>query len=265
MDVQQNLKYIDSHCHLDFPEFEHNLKDEIQEAYTNGVSGFVVPGVTCVSWPRIARIAKKYDEIFPAFGLHPFFMQEHKPKHIELLGNLLSEGSAIAVGEFGLDYQLDSYDISAQQYYFNAQMELAKQFKLPVILHVRKAHDDVIKYLKTNRFKYGGIVHAFSGSLPQALMYIRLGFKLGFGGASTYERAKKQHTLIKELPLRSIVLETDAPDMPPSFVHRGQINSPKYLPMIAHHVAKVRGIDVAELADAVLHNTISVFGLNGTR
>lgn len=265
MDTQLNLKYIDSHCHLDFPEFEHNLGEEIHKACINGVSGFVVPGVTCASWAKISKIARTHDEVFPAFGLHPFFMQDHTPKHIEQLASVLSQGTAIAVGEFGLDYQLDSYDIAAQQYYFNAQMDLAKQFKLPVILHVRKAHDDVIKYLKTNKFEHGGIVHAFSGSLPQALMYIRLGFKLGFGGAVTYDRAKKQHALIKELPLRAIVLETDAPDMPPSFVHRGQANAPKYLPIIAQYIAKVRGIDIEELAEAVLHNTVTVLGLNGTR
>lgn len=265
MDTRLNLKFIDSHCHLDFPEFEHNLPDEIHRARVNGVSGFVVPGVTSASWAKIVKISKNYDEIFPAFGLHPFFMRAHQPKHLKLLGDVLSEGNAVAVGEFGLDYQLDACDVSAQQYYFSAQMDLAKQFKLPVILHVRKAHDDVIKYLKTNKFEHGGIIHAFSGSFPQALMYIRFGFKLGFGGAATYDRAKKQHALLKELPLRSIVLETDAPDMVPSFVQRGQINSPKHLPTIAQYIARARGIDVGELADAVLHNTISVFGLNGTR
>lgn len=265
MDAKLPLKYIDSHCHLDFTAFEHNLADEIKVAHSKGVQGLVVPGVTCASWSRIAKISKKYDEVFPAFGLHPFFIKDHSPKHIDALEAVLAKGTAVAVGEFGLDYQLDSYDISAQQYYFNAQMDLAKQFKLPVILHVRKAHDDVIKYLRLNKFPYGGIVHAFSGSLPQAMMYIRLGFKLGFGGAATYDRAKKQHALLKELPLRAIVLETDAPDMPPSFVEKGQPNSPKYLPMIAQHIANIRGIDIEELAEAVLHNTVSVFGLNGQR
>jgi TatD DNase family protein len=163
------------------------------------------------------------------------------------------------VGEIGLDYFLPELDRVQQQALFNAQLALAAEFELPALLHVRRSHAEVIASLKRYRLKRGGIVHAFAGSLEQAHEYLKLGFKLGVGGAATWPQALRLRKVIAELPLEAIVLETDSPDMAPA-MHPQQRNSPAFLPDICAAIAALKGLSPSELASASSQNACQLFG-----
>jgi TatD DNase family protein len=166
----------------------------------------------------------------------------------------------VAIGEIGLDFFIENFDQSQQEYFFVEQLKLAQEFDLPVLLHVRHAQDIVLKHLRRIKVR-GGIAHAFNGSRQQADEFIKLGFKLGFGGAMTYPRALRIRELAATLPLDSIVLETDAPDIPPDFLERGQPNEPQYLPRIAQTLAALRNMPLEDLAAAATRNALSVLPL----
>ncbi|MDH5301068.1 MAG: TatD family hydrolase [Gammaproteobacteria bacterium] len=232
---------FDSHCHLDFAEFDADREAVLADCRRLGVEGMLVPGVTAATWPRLLALTDAHPDVFPALGLHPMFIDEHRDAHLAELENLLQAGRAVAVGEIGLDFFLPQLDRQRQQYFFVEQLKLAQHYHLPLILHVRKAHDQVLAQLRRMTL-VGGIVHAFGGSEQQAYQYIELGFKLGFGGAMTWPRAKKLQHLVATLPLESLLLETDAPDMPPVWA-AGQRSSPQYLPQYARFIAQLRGVD----------------------
>jgi len=243
---------IDSHCHLDFPEFDPDRNEVIRRARAAGVIGFVLPGTTREGWKRVLEIAAGEADLYPALGLHPWFMDRHAPQDLETLATLCRQERPVAIGEIGLDFQLPSFDANAQTALFEAQLRLAADLELPVILHVRKAHDAVLKLLRRTRVP-GGICHAFNGSLQQAGDYLKLGFLFGFGGMLTYENAHRLHRLARELPLDRIVLETDAPNMSGAR-HRGQRNSPEYLPEVLEVLAQIRGQDESSIARKTTEN-----------
>jgi TatD DNase family protein len=192
--------------------------------------------------------------------MHPIYLEVHRPEHLDQLRDLLASERPVAVGEIGLDYFVGGLDRAAQQGLFEAQLRLAEEFALPVLLHVRKAHDQVLATLRRLKFSQGGIAHAYSGSAQQAEQYLELGFRLGFGGTLTYERSSRIRTLAQELPLEAIVLETDAPDIVTA-AHRGERNSPEYLPEVLAALAAVRGEAPAYLAAATTHNARKVLRL----
>lgn len=252
---------IDSHCHLDFPAFDAIFTQELADCHALGLQAIVVPGVAKSSWTRLKEKTKGSDMLFSAYGLHPYFLSEHKREHVQALADLLLEEHTVAVGEFGLDYFDLKLDRQEQQYYFDAQLDLAAQLNLPVILHVRKAHDEVLKGLRKAKLARGGAIHAFSGSEQQARQYIALGFKLGFGGALSYTRATKLRSLAASLPLESLLLETDAPDMPPSFLAKDEINKPQYLLETAKTIAKLRDESLEHICKVTSCNADSLFRL----
>jgi len=192
------MNLIDTHCHLDMPAFDHDRSEVIENAKRLGVEHFVIPGVEQRTWSKLLRLCNTQYCLYPALGLHPFFLESHTDKHLTELGNLLEKKRPVAVGEIGLDYQITKLDRDRQSDFFVAQLTLAKQHGLPVILHVRKAHDQVIKLLKEIKV-IGGICHAFNGSLQQANQYLDLGFRLGFGGMLTFERSTRLRRLAGEL------------------------------------------------------------------
>jgi TatD DNase family protein len=198
--------------------------------------------------------------LYPAYGLHPVYVDQHADDDLVELETRLKTSNPIAVGEIGLDFlfkkDLTEQNKERQQNLFEAQLKLAQSNSLPVILHVRKAHDLVLSTLSHIPVK-GGICHAFNGSMEQAHHYIALGFKLGFGGMLTYERSNKLHRLAKELPIESIVLETDAPDMTGSN-HHGERNSPEYLPECLTALAQLRDEDVNTIAEQTTANAKAV-------
>lgn len=257
------MRLIDTHTHLDFPEFDQDRSAVLEACRIGGVERLVVLGVSRANWGRVWQLVSADNRLFAAFGLHPVFLEQHLPEHLDALRQQLQDlaehPQCCAVGEIGLDYFLPELDRSRQRQLFASQLQLAVEYQLPVLLHVRRAHADTLALLKQYRPPRAGIVHAFSGSMEEAKEYIRLGFKLGFGGAATWPQAKRLRRTLAALPADSLVLETDAPDMAPYF-HPHQRNSPAYLPEICQQLAAIRGETAEQLASKCLRNSCELFG-----
>lgn len=251
------MHLIDTHCHLDAAEFGGHQAELLQAAQAAGVKRIVVPTVTRANFAAVSSLCEQYPDCFPAYGIHPMMVDDAVPEDIDILRDYLRERNPVAIGEIGLDFFIEHYDQARQEHFFAEQLKLAREFDLPVLLHTRRAQDSILKHLRQIKVR-GGVSHAFSGSRQQADEFIRLGFKLGFGGAMTYPRATRLRELATTLPLSCIVLETDAPDMPPEFVERGQPNKPEYLQRIAQTLADLRGISLEEIAQATTENALLV-------
>jgi TatD DNase family protein len=250
------MHFIDTHCHLDAAEFGDTQADIVRDAAAAGVSRIIIPSVARSNFEAVRRLSERFPSCLPAYGIHPMYTDEAQPDDFKALRHYLALPGTVAVGEIGLDFFIDHYDRERQEYFFIEQLKLAKEFDLPVLLHLRRAQDTILKHLRQYKVK-GGIAHAFNGSRQQADEFIKLGFKLGFGGAMTYTRATKLRELAITLPLESIVLETDAPDIPPDFLEKGLPNEPKYLPRIAQTLAKLRGMTLEEVARITTGNVSS--------
>ena len=259
--------WIDTHCHLDAPEFSSNLPKVIDAALQKNVKAILLPAVRAADCQHVKAMANQYGSLMPGLvytlGIHPLYTNQAQQGDVavlkEQISQALSDPRFVGIGEIGLDYFVEDLDLRQQDHFFNAQLDLAEQFQLPVILHVRRSQDAILKALRRRKIP-GGIAHAFNGSMQQAEQFIGLGFKLGFGGAATYERALQIRRLLKELPLDSIVTETDAPDIPPAWL-RGEgitFNEPAFLPRIAQELAAIRGIDKTVFANAVWRNAMQV-------
>jgi TatD DNase family protein len=250
---------IDSHCHFDAAEFDPDRDAVLQRAAARGVSHLVVPAVDAASWPALARLCAASPRLHPAYGLHPMCLDSHRPEHLDELRQRLVAGDAVAVGECGLDFFVEGLDIGRQQYFLDAQLHLAREFDLPVILHARRAVDAVIGAVR----RVGGlrgVVHSFSGSLDQARVLWREGFCVGIGGPVTFERAQRLRRVVAALPAEQLLLESDAPDQPPQ-AHRGQRNSPEFLDEVLEVVATLRGETPQHVARTTRLNTLRLFGL----
>ncbi|MEB0038878.1 MULTISPECIES: TatD family hydrolase [unclassified Pseudomonas] len=257
-----NMTLIDTHTHLDFPDFDADRQTLMANCRAVGVERAVVLGVHQRNWQRVWDLVQSDASLFAAFGLHPLYLDEHLLDHVEELGDWLTRlkghPQLCAVGEFGLDYFVETLDRDRQQGMFEAQLQLADDFNLPALLHVRRSHANVIATLKDYNLKRGGIIHAFAGSREEASEYIKLGFKLGLGGAATWPQALRMHRVIAKLPLDSVVLETDAPDMAPA-MYPNQRNSPEHLPDICLALAQLMGVPAEELANASTRNAYELF------
>ena len=253
---------IDSHCHLDFPAFDHDRDAVIARSQALGVSKMIVAGISRQHWPRLWNTVKANHGLYAAFGLHPYFLAEHQNQDLQALSEYLARyqdhPKFCAVGEIGLDFFLKELDRQRQIYLFEQQLGLAAEFNLPVIIHSQRANARVTACLKQAKLPRAGIIHAFSGSYEEAMEYIKLGFLLGFGGAATWPRATRLQDILKRLPLDSIVLETDSPDMSPEWI-AGQRNSPEQLPKICQHLAETIGIPSQALAVATTNNLQQLF------
>jgi TatD DNase family protein len=251
------MQFIDTHCHLDAAEFGDTQADIVRDAAAAGVSRLVIPAVERANFETVRALCQRFPNCAPAYGIHPMFTDNATPQDLAVLRDYLEHHTPVAIGEIGLDFFIDHYDREVQEYFFAEQLKLAKEFDLPVLLHGRSALDIILKHLRQIKVR-GGIAHAFNGSRQQADEFIKLGFKLGFGGAMTYPRATKLRELAATLPLESIVLETDAPDIAPDFLERGLPNEPKYLPRIAQTLAELRGVSLEEIAEATTANALAV-------
>jgi len=253
---------IDTHTHLDFPEFDSDRREVLAHSRELGVQRMVVLGVYRQNWQRLWDLVQTDDGLFAAFGLHPVYLDDHRPADLSELGDWLTRlrghRQLCAVGEIGLDYFLEDLDRERQQHLFEAQLRLAVDFQLPALLHVRRSHAAVIATLKRLRVPRGGIIHAFAGSREEAREYIKLGFKLGLGGAATWPQALRMHKVLAHLPLDAVVLETDSPDMPPA-MYPGQRNSPEHLPDICRALAERMGLSPLALAEASTRNARELF------
>lgn len=253
------MELIDTHCHLDVEDFDADRDRILQHCRDNGINQIVVPAINATGWNKLLDLCRNEKGLYPALGLHPVYLEIHQAADLASLESRLNEVNPVAVGEIGLDYYLTDLDQKRQQTLFEAQLQIAKDVNLPVLLHVRKAHDRVLTTLRRIRVP-GGIVHAFNGSLQQAQQYLDMGFKLGFGGTLTYEGSSKIRALAHALPQEAIVLETDAPDMVVA-QHRGERNSPEYLTEILTALAKVRDVEPESIAAQTTQNAREVLGL----
>lgn len=266
--------WIDSHCHLDAPEFAADLPAVHQRAQAAGVRLCVIPAVQVADFARARALAWQLGHAY-ALGIHPLFTPGAADDALSQLEQALRAHAAdprlLAVGEIGLDFFEPALAAPGplrdkQVYLFHEQLKLARRHGLPVILHTRRCVDTVLKHLRQTG-AHGGLAHAFNGSLPQAQALLNMGFKLGFGGAATYERATRLRQLLTQLPLSALALETDSPDMPPHWVYvpaaqraSGQPqgrNEPAELPRIAAELARLRGLPLPDLAAAAWANTLA--------
>lgn len=239
---------IDTHCHLDAAEFDSDRRAVLTRAIKAGVVGIVLPSVERANFGAVASICREHAECHAAYGIHPLYVDRAQEDDLQALRAMLTNEPAVAVGEIGLDRFVTPRNDAKQLHYFVEQLKIAKEFDLPAVLHVRRAVDAVLKELRRINLR-GGIAHAFNGSRQQADEFVKLGFKLGFGGAMTYPRALRIRELASTLPLDAIVLETDAPDIPPNW-QQGQRNAPDQLPQIARTLAELRSMSMDELVFA---------------
>lgn len=251
--------FIDTHSHFDAAEFGADRDAEYARAVTAGVAIQIVPGVTLENLDAVAAACARYPGCLPAWGLHPMYVAAHTPGDLDALRTRIAAQRPVAVGEIGLDLFVRGLDVAAQEFFYVEQLKIARDHDLPVLLHCRKSNDLLLKHLRRIRVP-GGIAHAFNGSAQQAAEFIKLGFKLGFGGAFTWPRANHLRRLAVELPLDAIVLETDSPDIPPVWIGRGR-NAPGELPRIAAELAELRGVAVETVARATTANARQVLRL----
>lgn len=250
---------IDTHIHLDAAEFDTDRPAVIAAALAAGVERFVIPAVTLENCSRVRDLAATLPGSAYAFGVHPLYVNQTHESELADLRAFLAQGGAVAVGEIGLDGFVSDADPVRQEWFFVEQLKLACEFDLPVLLHVRRAQDRILKYLRRYRVR-GGIAHAFNGSAQQAEAFMRLGFMLGFGGAMTYPGSRRIRALAAGLPLEYIVLESDAPDIPPAWNARGR-NVPANVARFAQILAELRQIDPAHVARQTSANAVQALRL----
>ena len=248
--------WIDSHCHFDFQQFDHDRELHWQFLTRMGCVGLVIPGVTANTWSALIGGCSNKPWAY-ALGLHPYFIDQHGADDLSRLAIACEIHDPAAIGEFGLDFVLPEETFTRQIELCQQQFQLAKTLALPVILHVRKAYDEIAAMVRRIGFKHGGIIHAFSGSLQQGEALITLGFKLGIGGAISHGRALKLRKTVANLPLDALVLETDSPDMKPAFL-AGQRNSPVSLLLLSQIVASLKDCRGDKVILASNHNLYAV-------
>ncbi len=254
------MDLIDTHSHIDLALFRDDIQEVLARAREAGVVAQVLPGVCRAGWKRLLSLCSRESDLHPAIGLHPLYLKHHGRDDLDVLRDHALQGGLKGIGEIGLDFFAQDADLAVQQELFEAQLAIAAQAKLPILLHVRKAHDQVQATLRRLRFRHGGIVHAFSGSLQQAEHYLKLGFCISICGTITYDRATRIRAVAAAIPLESLVLETDSPDLPPA-AHYRQRNSPEYLPEILAALADLRGETAECIAEQTTKNAKNLLGL----
>ena len=264
-EAKKDLAWVDTHCHVDAPEFKDILMEMMVRTAGEGVQAILLPTVQASDWDQATSLVNQYSKQIPGLvytlGIHPLYINQAQESDIDFLKiqieKSLDDPRFVGVGEIGLDYFVEGLDHQRQEHFFHAQLDLAEQFQLPVILHVRRSQDAILKALRKRKVP-SGIAHAFNGSHQQAEQFIELGFKLGFGGAATYDRALQIRRLLQEMPLECIVTETDSPDIPPAWLKEegGQFNEPALLSRIAKQLAQIRGVSDEVFASVVWQNAM---------
>lgn len=260
--------WFDTHCHIDAPEFRDDLSLVLARAAEQGVTGILIPAVQVSDFERVIDIVEQWNTLIPqlcfSLGVHPLFTKNAAESDIaatrEAIAKYIDHPRLVAVGEIGLDYFVEDLDHPKQEWFFEEQLKIAKEFELPIVMHVRKSQDQLLKRLRAIPVS-GGIAHAFNGSFVQAQHFLDLNFVLGFGGTITYDRSLQIKRLAQEFSIDSYVLETDSPDIPLSWLmdEKSRRNEPAHLPRIAQAFAKERSIDLQTLAKINLQNTLRVF------
>ncbi len=251
---------FDAHCHLDFDRFDTDREAVFERAHAAGVSRFLVPGTTRQRWPAVLDLGER-DDVVVSLGLHPYFVEAHADSDLEALADEIGRHeSLVGIGECGIDARVED-TLERQWELFEAQLQLAKRHRLPIIIHCVHADDQVAKRLRQLDLPARGLIHAFGGSPQQARRFLDLGYSLGLGGAVTYDRAKRLHRAVQSIPDDGFVLESDSPDMPLSG-RQGQRNEPAHLMETAESVARLRGQTRESVIANAWVNTHRLFGLD---
>jgi TatD DNase family protein len=255
-----DTRFIDTHCHFDFLVGDET--ENLERARQAGVERLIVPTIHQANFQRVSDLATSHDAIYAALGLHPLYINEHNDDHLDELEQKLREKQPdyVAVGEIGLDLYMAEPQFEKQKNVLAAQLKLAKKYQLPVMLHSRKSHDQLAAMLRQYNVPRTGVIHGFAGSLSQAQAFIRLGFYIGVGGTITYERAKKTRDTISRLPLSSLLLETDAPDMPLAGF-QGQPNRPERIAQVFSVLCELRPESPDEIARQIYQNSVTLFAM----
>jgi TatD DNase family protein len=253
------MRLVDSHSHIDVEAFDADRDAVLARARDAGVERHVVPGVIAATWPSLRAACDRAPELKPGYGLHPVYLADHRPGHLDALPRWLEDERTVCVGECGLDFFVESLDREAQYAYLRPQLALARDLALPVVLHARRAVEAIVAVLR----EYPGItgvVHSYGGSEEQARQLFKLGFMLGIGGPVTYERANRIRRVVKTMPLEFLLLETDSPDQP-NATRRGERNEPARLVEVCECVAALRGVEPEAIAAATTANANRLFRL----
>ena len=255
----RRMRLVDSHSHFDVGDFDRDRPAAHARALAAGVDRQIVPAIDAHGWPRLRQVCAALPGLYPAYGLHPVYLQAHRRHDLDALRDWIARERPLAVGECGLDYYVDGLDRDEQQHYFDGQLALAVEFALPVVVHARRAVDAVIAAIRRHP-GVRGVLHSFPGSPEQARQLHQLGFLLGIGGPVTYPRANRLRKLVADVPLEQLLLETDAPDQPDAD-HRGQRNEPARLPRVLEVVAELRHQSTEAIAAATTANAERLFKL----
>ncbi|MWN91102.1 metal-dependent hydrolase [Gilliamella sp. Pra-s65] len=250
--------FIDTHCHFNFPLFTQHIAESIYQIQQANITGLIIPAVSASHFNTILQLSETYDEIYTALGLHPIY--RHTQADLQQLISILKTNpqKLVAIGEIGLDRHNLTIDWQEQLIIFREQLSLAKQFDLPVLIHSRKTHDIIYHELHRANLPCRGVIHGFSGSYQQAMQFVKLGYYIGVGGVISYSRANKTRNTIAQLPLESLVLETDAPDMPLSG-RQGQPNRPEYITEVFKILTQLRNEPSDHILNTILTNTLTLF------
>jgi TatD DNase family protein len=250
---------FDTHCHLNFNEFKPDYEQVVERAHGAGITDILVPAIDINSCRELLSYTQTQPiRLHIALGLHPYFIEQHTTTALDELTDLLgvSHHKLAAIGECGIDREVEN--LAKQQAIFSRHIALANQFQLPLIVHHRRSHDLIAQAFKQCPPKFGGVIHAFSGSIQQAEYYIKLGFKLGIGGTITYERANKTREVVSKVPLSSLVLETDAPSMPLNGF-QGLRNEPAKLQAVFNAVCELRDESADDIEAMLYQSSVDVF------
>lgn len=255
-------RFIDTHCHFDFPPFTGNEVSALAGAAEAGVEHIILPAVDETRFDIVLDLASQHAPLYAALGLHPIMIEHHTEAGLAELERHLSNrpDKLVAIGEIGLDLYRDDPQFSRQEWFLDQQLRLAKRYDLPVLLHSRRTHDKLAMFLKRHDLPRTGVVHGFAGSLQQAERFVNLGYKIGVGGTITYPRASKTRDVMARLPLGSLLLETDAPDMPLNG-WQGQPNRPERIAQVFDTLCELRSEPPQEIAAVILENTRQLFDL----
>lgn len=255
-----SFRFIDTHCHFDFPPFTGDEAYSLQLAGEAGVEKIIIPATAAENFARVRALAERFSPLYAALGLHPIVIEQHTDEDLARLQHALETRPAkvIAIGEIGLDLYRDDPQFAKQERFLEAQLQLARRYDLPVILHSRRTHDRLAMHLKLQDLPRTGVVHGFAGSLQQAERFVQLGYKIGVGGTITYPRASKTRDVMARLPLEALLLETDAPDMPLNGF-QGQPNRPELVARVFGVLCELRPEPAELIADALYRNTTTLF------
>ncbi|MEZ5462952.1 TatD family hydrolase [Dokdonella sp.] len=250
---------IDSHSHIDTEAFDADRDAVLSRAAHAGVDRQIVPAIARSGWAKLGELCAAKAGLYPAYGLHPMYLEEHRPEHLDALVAIIERENPVAIGECGLDYYVEELDHDEQMRYFKRQLELARHYDLPVVVHARRAFDEVAACIRRVG-KLRGVIHSFSGSTQQAEAFYKLDFMLGIGGPVTYPRARRLRELVADMPDEFLLLETDSPDQPLSG-HQGERNEPARLREVLSVVAGLRKESDEQTARITTINAERLFGL----